>query len=332
MKVKLIFYLCILPFFCHAQEAAAPQLSNRYGMKMTRNADGSYALLYAKKYARFTGITNLPDVLVPYTYRPERLKSKDYKGVTTKDFVFKKYEGYELTLTVDFAETGKPAPFIVYIHGGGWARGTNSSSKPLSQYLAKQKGITGVRVSYTLAPQPGATVKVSIQDIRDVVRYVQAHAAEWNIDPARFGFVGTSAGAHLAAVAAMTTPGTKALVGYSGIYDLENAALFVKTKDAQRIAYFCGREVKTLREASPVRLIPQTDIPPSLLVCGTYDVTVACEQSQMFATALKKRGGECRLLEYACYDHNVSSKTSDKMEEIFFRSVDFLTEMVCNHP
>ena len=53
-----------------------------------------------------------------------------------------------------------------------------------------------------------------------------------------------------------------------------------------------------------------------------------CEQSEMFASALKKRGGVCDLLKYEYYDHNVSSKTSDKMEEIFFKSVDFLTNHI----
>ena len=285
----------------------------------------SYALLYAKKYAKFIDVNTIPDVMVPYTYQPDRLKSKDYKGVTTKDIVYKKHKDYELILTVDFAETDKPAPFVVYIHGGGWARGDNGSSRSLSQYLAKQKGITGVRVSYTLAPQSDATVKVSIQDILDAVKYVQEHAAELNVNPACVGFLGTSAGAHLAAVAAMTVPGTKALVGYSGIYDLEKAAITMKTKDAQRIAYFCDRNPKVLREASPINLIPKKNVPASMLVCGTCDVTVECEQSEMFASALKKKGGVCNLLTYKYYDHNVSSKTSDKMEEIFFKSVDFLT-------
>ena len=235
MKLKLFFYLCMLPFLCLAQETQPQQFSNRYGMKMKQNEDGSYSLLYAKKYAKLIDVNTIPDVMTPYTYQANRLKSKDYKGVITKDIVYKKYEDYELILTVDFAETDNPAPFVVYLHGGGWARGNNGSSRSLSQYLAKQKGITGVRVSYTLAPQSDATVKVSIQDVWDAVKYIREHAAELNINPECFGFLGTSAGAHLAAVAAMTVPGTKAFVGYSGIYDLEKAAIIQKTKDPQRI-------------------------------------------------------------------------------------------------
>ena len=85
-------------------------------MKMTRNEDGTYALLYAKKYAKFIDVKTIPDVMLPYTYQPDLLKSKDYKGILTKDFVFKKYKDYELVLTVDFAESGNPNPFVIYIH------------------------------------------------------------------------------------------------------------------------------------------------------------------------------------------------------------------------
>lgn len=62
--------------FCLAQEAQPQQFSNRYGMKMTQNEDGSYALLYAKKYAKFIDVNTIPDVMVPYTYQPDRLKAR----------------------------------------------------------------------------------------------------------------------------------------------------------------------------------------------------------------------------------------------------------------
>ena len=39
MKLKLFFYLCMLPFLCLAQETQPQQFSNRYGMKMKQNED-----------------------------------------------------------------------------------------------------------------------------------------------------------------------------------------------------------------------------------------------------------------------------------------------------
>ncbi len=322
--LKVTFLITILLPAVYAT-AQVKQPSNRYGMKMKQEADGSYSLLYAKKYAKFIDVNTIPDVFVPYTHVNNLLKSKDYKGVRTEDIVFKTHKDYSLTLTVDHAEGATPSPFMIYVHGGGWARGNNGSSRTLSQYLAKQKGITGIRVSYTLASQSEANVNVSIEDIKDALKYVREHANELNINPDVYGFLGTSAGAHLAAVAAMTT-GAKLFVGYSGIYDLETAAITMKTKDPQRIAYFCGRDPKVLRQASPVNLIPEKNVPASMLVCGTCDVTVECSQSETFARRLKKRGAECELLEYEYYDHNLSSKSSDKMEEIFFKTVDFITK------
>lgn len=300
-------------------------ITNRYAMKMTQNADGTYSLQQAKKYASIMDVTTIPDVLVPYTHVNDRLTSKLYKGVRSEDVVYKKYADYELILTVDFAETTEPAPFMIYVHGGGWARGNNGSSKSLSQYLAKQKGITGVRVSYTLAPQSGATVEVSIQDIKDALKYVQEHAKELNVNPNVYGFLGTSAGGHLAGVGAMSSQ-AKVFVGYSGIYDLETAAIVQKTKNEERIRYFCDRNAKVLSQASPINLIPQKNAPASMLVCGTCDVTVECQQSQEMAKALKKRGAHVELLEYQYYDHNLTAKASDKMEEIFFKTADFITQ------
>lgn len=325
MKLQFLFYLSVFPVLCFAQETKSREYSNRYAMKMTKNDDGSYALINAGKYARFIDVKTIPDVMEPYIYQPDRLKSRDYKGVFSKDIVYKKHENYELTLTVDFADGDKPAPFVVYLHGGGWARGNNTSHKALSHYMAKQKGITGIRVSYTLASQAGVTVEISLQDVADAVNYVREHAVELNVNPDCFGFVGTSAGAHLAAMTAMTIPETKAFVGYSGIYDLEKAAIVMRTKDVDRIAYFRDRDEKVLHDASPVNRIPKTNVPASMLVCGTCDVTVEWEQSEIFAKALRRKGGVCNLLTYEYYDHNLSSKASDKMEEIFFKTVDFLT-------
>ena len=215
---------------------------------------------------------------------------------------------------------------MIYCHGGGWARGNNGALRTLSQYMAKQKGVTGVRIAYTLAPQPGATVEVSIDDVLAAVEYLRKHAAELNIDPARIGFVGNSAGAHLAAVGAMRTHGAKVFVGYSGIYDLETAAICQRSKDPQRIGYFCNRDAKVLHAASPVNLVPKKNAPAALLFCGTADITVECSQSKAFAEALSKRGAKVDLQVLENYDHNLSAKASDKMEEVFFKTVDFLTE------
>lgn len=335
MKIKSLAAFCVLSAVVAAIPLTAAaqnkQATNRYAMKLDENADGTYSLQQQKKYDRLkdVDVNSIPDVLVPYTYTPDRLSSKLYKGVKTEDIVYKKGPGYDLIMSIDYSDdTENPSPFMIYIHGGGWSRGNNSSSKSLSQYMAKQHGVTGVRVEYSLAGQPQADVEVSVQDILDAYQYLVDHAAELNLDPERFGFLGTSAGSHLAAVAAMKTPGTDALVGYSGIYDLTRAAIVQKTKDAQRIAYFKDRDDKVLRDNSGQYLIPKKkeQIPAVMLVAGTADVTVEYDQTTGFADALRKAGGDVKMDIYPNYDHNLSSKTSDVMEEIFFNTADFLSD------
>lgn len=312
-----------------AQENPPREATNRYAMKLQLNEDGTYSLKNAKRYAKLVDLETIEDLLVPYTHQNQRLSSRDYRGVEVREVVYRTHEGYELTLAIDMAESEEPTPVVFYVHGGGWARGSNASPRVLSQYMAKQQAITGVRINYTLAPQEGATVEVSIADIQAAVAYVREHARELNVDPERMGFYGTSAGAHLAAVGAMTNSGVKAFVGVSGIYDLETAAICQRARQEERIRYFCERDPRVLHAASPINLIKKRCQTAVLLFSGTADITVECEQSRLFAEALRRRGAK-EVVEavYPNYDHNLSAKASDKMEEIFFRTVAFLSEQL----
>ena len=294
--------------------------TNRYAMKLQQKADGSYELQKEKRYAKIVDLQSIPDLYVPYVYEKDRLSGKLYNKVETQEIVYKG----NLKIAVDKAISDGPSPVLFFCHGGGWARGNFDASRSLTKYLAQNHGITGVRIEYTLAPEPGANVKVSIQDVLDAVQYVRDHAKELNVDPSRIGFAGTSAGAHLSACAAMLTKDAKVYVGYSGIYNLTTAAIVQKTKDEQRIAYFNNREEKSLREASPVYLIPKKTKIAAQLFCGTADITVEYSQSEEFAAELRRHKATVDLQVYPNYDHGLNSKSSDKMEEIFFKTVDFV--------
>ena len=324
MKRALLFAFtaALALFSASAQDAV---VTNRYAMKLEQKPDGTYGLQREARYAKILNLAEIPDLYTPYVHQNDRLSGKLYSKACTQEYIYKTHEGYDLRIEVDSFDSDSPTPVMFYVHGGGWARGTNTSSRSISKYLAQQHGITGVRIQYTLAPQPGANVQVSIQDVLDAVEYVREHASELNVDMTRIGFLGTSAGGHLAAVAALKC-NAKVFVGYSGIYDLTTAAITTRAKDPERIAYFGGLKSDYLKEASPYFMIPKKTSLAAQLFCGTADLTVECVQSEEFAAALKRRKAKVDLQEYMYYDHNLSSKTSDKMEEIFFKTADFVSK------
>ncbi len=87
----------------------------------------------------------------------------------------------------------KPAPLLIYIHGGGWAARDKSDLpvKLLDQMLSH--GISVATVNYrfsTTHPLP-----VPVHDAARAVQFLRLKADEWNLDPKRFAAYGVSAGA-----------------------------------------------------------------------------------------------------------------------------------------
>lgn len=134
-------------------------------------------------------------------------------------------------------------PTIVWVHGGGFIGGTK---EPLRNYLklVASHGFTVVNVEYTHAPE--ATYPTPVVQVNEAIGAVVADAATYHVDPDRLVLAGDSAGAHIAAQAAMAIaqPDYAAAAGlpaavspdqlvatvqYSGAYDPTNADYTNKT-------------------------------------------------------------------------------------------------------
>ena len=95
------------------------------------------------------------------------------------------------------------APTLIYLHGGGFRRGRkNREARPLLYHFASQ-GWTCISANYLLAP-PADAFPHNLIDVKKVIAWVGAHGDEYGADPDTIFLVGTSAGAHLTATAALT--------------------------------------------------------------------------------------------------------------------------------
>jgi acetyl esterase/lipase len=93
-------------------------------------------------------------------------------------------------------------PTLVYFHGGGYGGGRKDrEARPLLYRLASQ-GWVCVSANYRL--RPAATFADHLVDVKRVLAWVRAHGHQYGADPRLVFVAGSSAGGHLAALAALT--------------------------------------------------------------------------------------------------------------------------------
>ena len=217
------------------------------------------------------------------------------------------HERHKLDLFVPEKADG-PLPLIIWVHGGGWQNGSKEGCPPLRDGCT-ERGYAVASINYRLSGH--AVFPAQIEDCKAAIRWLRAHAREFNLDPQRFGVWGSSAGGHL--VALIGTSGdvkefdvganldqssrVQAVCDYFGPTDL---AVFVTTPGYESHARADAPEAKLIggavlenkekaARANPMTYVTKDD-PPFLIVHGDEDRTVPINQSQLLFAALKKTG------------------------------------------
>lgn len=97
-----------------------------------------------------------------------------------------------------------PFPVIIDVYGGGLYFGAKSSHKLEPALRLLEAGYAVVSLDYSLIWQE--PFPFQIYEVKAAIRWVRAHAAEYQLDPARVALMGESSGAHLAVMTAATAP------------------------------------------------------------------------------------------------------------------------------
>ena len=316
MKIFLSILFLILILI----PSQAAHVLNKYGMVLLQTSDGYSVKNYDVMKVKVPNIDLAPDLYVPWTYIPEKIKPEEMMAFTSHTVVYKRYKDYELDLKIDLPVNVKNAPILYYIHGGGYANGDNNQFAMQAKYFASH-GIAVVRPAYSLDNKVmKADYDKTITDLRDAMEYMRIHAKEFGVDPARFAFSGISAGAHLASYMGLTTPNTACVIPMAGFGDMT-----IEVNRFKNRSYMAKYYPNNIEAISPVHLVQSTS-PAFLIVQGTGDHVVMHEHSVMLYRKFCELGLECELLLYPFLVHNIPASMNCYYEDYMTKMLALLTK------
>lgn len=208
------------------------------------------------------------------------------------------------------ADDGSPRPLVVWVHGGGWEKGSKDGC-PAKLMVAR--GYAVASIGYRLSQH--ATYPAQIEDCKAAIRWLRAHAQEYGLDPKRVGAWGASAGGHLVALLGTTghlrdfdvgehldqSSRVQCVLDWFGPADFLNYGEprwkgldFPRSVVGKLLGGGVSENPDRARRASPVYFV-KPDAAPFLIMQGDKDNLVPLQQSELLHAALQKAGVESRL-------------------------------------
>jgi acetyl esterase/lipase len=233
----------------------------------------------------------------------------------------------------------KPLPIIVFIHGGGWRQGDKNGGMNWVAPYVSSGNYAGASIGYRLTDE--AKWPAQIHDCKAAIRWLKAHAQEYNLDEHKIGVIGTSAGGHLVSMLG-TSGDVPSLEGKLGIhlektsrvscvvnfFGPENFITMGKqpstidrqgTKDYPEALLLGGpiaERPNEAREASPVTHVSTGDA-PFFTAHGTKDPLVPFAQGEELHTALRQAGVPSLFQEMTDAGHGFKNKLLDERIQQF---------------
>lgn len=254
-------------------------------------------------------------------------------GVTVhRDVVHRQVEGYRPLALDLYLPVAEPGAVCVYVHGGGWMRGSRRVgpgplSPTSSQHFvrAASQGLAIASVDYRLSGE--ARFPAQRDDIDSAIEFLESSRERFGLGGAPLVTWGVSAGGQLAALRALTDPGVRACALWYPATDLRTMPAFPVDDGPSREHRVMGGTPEELpqayAEASPVTHVSPT-APPFLMLHGDQDQAVPSTQSSTLHDALTAAGASSTLELVAGYDHLFAGMPLDDVESLVDRTVSFL--------
>ena len=236
------------------------------------------------------------------------------------DIVYGEAGGKKLLLDASVPGGAGPFPVAILVHGGGWSRGDKFQVPPgdsadISPWFGPLTAarFTWFSINYRLAPQH--PWPACLEDVQTAIRWVKAHAAEYQGDARRIALFGHSAGGHLVCLAA-TLAGddtrVQAVVGFAPVTDFEfelprRGGLSTSLQKLHgQPKEVTPASLAILRETAPINHV-RAGLPPFLLLHGDADQSVPFQTSVNFQAKLRAAGVPCELITIAGAPHGLQA-------------------------
>ena len=192
-----------------------------------------------------------------------------------------------------------PVPLVVWLHGGGFHSGDRrylpDTMPPDSVFEAVvAAGMAVASVDYRLSGE--ARFPSQLDDVKAALAYLRAYAEPLGLDAGRIGVWGESAGALLAALAALTTGGISAAALWYSPSLLDTMQPDNPDASISRlVGGLPAQRPELIAQASPATHVSAA-APPFLLLHGTDDEQLPPVHSERLHAALLAAGASSTYL------------------------------------
>jgi acetyl esterase/lipase len=218
-----------------------------------------------------------------------------------RDLEYASVDGQSLRLDLYIPEkTDHKPPLLVWIHGGGWTKGSKAQFNPIFVRLTAN-GYAAASIDYRL--DGIVSHPKQIHDCKGAIRWLRAKSDKYGYDVTRIGVGGGSAGGHLVLLLGLSND-VEELEGTVGgnleqssqvhaVVDLYGpSALGLFAEESERFRH--NKTPELLKSASPLNYLSNDD-PPLLIFHGDNDQVVPLSQSEHLQKRYNEAGLESSL-------------------------------------
>jgi len=247
-------------------------------------------------------------------------------SVTYKENVkYGQVDEHPLVADIAWPESNTALPAVISVHGGRWRAGHKRDGSAIKVKQWAGFGFFAMSIEYRL--NKVAPVPACYQDLQCAIRFVHAHAKQYNINTDRIFLIGQSAGGHMVSLAATIGDGKyprtggwadasndfRAAISVAANYELTTLSWGKNWTPAE------GDAIEARKDASPVNHVTK-ESKPLLILHSDNDRSVPIDNALLMVDALKKADAPHKFHRYEKMGHMGIN------QEVIDRSLEFIKQ------